>query len=53
MGLAITECIVVLATLLPALRFIPERAEMPEAQFRVTLRPRGGVPMRVVTRHAG
>ncbi|SFK81287.1 cytochrome P450 [Methylorubrum salsuginis] len=53
MGLAITECLVVLATLLPALHFIPERAEMPEAQFRVTLRPRGGVPMRVVTRHAG
>lgn len=53
MGLAITECLVVLATLLPALRFVPERAEMPEAQFRVTLRPRGGVPMRVVARHAG
>lgn len=53
MGLAITECLVVLATLLPALRFHPERAEMPEAQFRVTLRPRGGIPMRVVARHAG
>ncbi|KQT46763.1 cytochrome P450 [Methylobacterium sp. Leaf456] len=53
MGLALTECLVVLATLLPALRFVPERAEMPEAQFRVTLRPRGGIPMRVVARHAG
>lgn len=53
MGLAITESLVVLATLLPAFRFVPDRAEMPEAQFRVTLRPRGGVPMRVVPRHAG
>lgn len=53
MGLAITESLILLATLLPAFRFVPDRAEMPEAQFRVTLRPRGGMPMRVVPRHVG
>ena len=53
MGLAITECLVVLATLLPAFRFVADRDAMPETQFRVTLRPRGGMPMRVVPRHAG
>ena len=42
---------VILATLLPAFRFVPEAAEMPRAQFRVTLRPEGGLRMRVVPRH--
>lgn len=51
MGLALTECLVILATLLPAFRFVPVRAEMPEAQFRVTLRPKGGMTMKVVPRH--
>ncbi|AWN36172.1 cytochrome P450 [Methylobacterium radiodurans] len=51
MGLALTECLVILATLLPAFRFVPVRAEMPAAQFRVTLRPKGGIKMKVVPRH--
>lgn len=51
MGLALTECLVILATLLPAFRFVPERPGMPAAQFRVTLRPRNGMPMKVVVRH--
>lgn len=51
MGLALTECLVVLATLLPAFRLRPVTAEMPAAQFRVTLRPRGGLTMRVAPRH--
>ncbi|WP_375454391.1 cytochrome P450 [uncultured Methylobacterium sp.] len=52
MGLALTECLVILATLLPAFRFVPAMAEMPSSQFRVTLRPKGGMPMRIVPRHA-
>ncbi|MEG9527766.1 MAG: cytochrome P450 [Hyphomicrobiales bacterium] len=51
MSLALTECLVILATLLPAFRFVPEAAEMPRAQFRVTLRPEGGLRMKVVPRH--
>jgi len=52
MGLALTECLVILATLLPAFRFVPAKAEMPPSQFRVTLRPKGGMPMKIVPRHA-
>jgi cytochrome P450 len=52
MGLALTECLVILATLLPAFRFVPAKAEMPATQFRVTLRPKGGMKMKVVPRHA-
>ncbi len=51
MSLALTECLVILATLLPAFRLVSEAAEMPRAQFRVTLRPAGGLRMRVVPRH--
>ncbi|MFC6050813.1 cytochrome P450, partial [Methylobacterium hispanicum] len=50
MGLALTECLVVLATLLPAFRFVPTRPGMPANQFRVTLRPKGGMKMKVVPR---
>ncbi|WP_447412944.1 cytochrome P450, partial [Clostridium perfringens] len=39
MGMALTECVVVLATLLPAFRLRPTSPQMPEARFRVTLRP--------------
>lgn len=52
MGLALQECLVVLATLLPAVRLRPVRPAMPEARFRVTLRPHGGMPM-VPTRRVG
>ncbi|MCJ2046576.1 cytochrome P450 [Methylobacterium sp. J-078] len=45
MGLALQECLVILATLLPAFRLSPARPTMPEARFRVTLRPHGGMPM--------
>jgi cytochrome P450 len=51
MSLALTECLVILATLLPAFRFVPETPAMPRAQFRVTLRPEGGLRMRVAPRH--
>lgn len=51
MGLALTECLVILATLLPAFRFVPAKREMPAAQFRVTLRPKGGMGMKIVARH--
>lgn len=51
MGLALTECLVILTTLLPNFRFAPENAEMPAAQFRVTLRPKGGMRMKIVPRH--
>ena len=50
MSLALTECLVILATLLPAFRLRPVTAEMPAAQFRVTLRPKGGLTMRVAPR---
>jgi len=53
MSLALTECLVILAKLLPAFRFIPAEAKMPSAQFRVTLRPKGGMPMKIVPRHVG
>jgi cytochrome P450 len=45
MSLALDECLVVLATLLPSVRLRPTRPAMPEARFRVTLRPHGGMPM--------
>lgn len=51
MSLALTECLVILATLLPAFRFIPVEAAMPTAQFKVTLRPKGGMKMKIGPRH--
>lgn len=51
MSLALTECLIILATLLPAFRFRPVTRAMPATQFRVTLRPKGGLTMRVEPRH--
>ncbi|MCJ2086697.1 cytochrome P450 [Methylobacterium sp. E-005] len=51
MGLALTECLVILARLLPAFRFVPATVEMPTAPFRVTLRPKGGMRMKIVPRY--
>jgi cytochrome P450 len=50
MGMALTECVVVLATLLPAFRMRATSSVMPEARFRVTLRPEGGMPMYIEPR---
>lgn len=50
MGMAMTECLVVLATLLPAFRLRPAAPTMPTARFRVTLRPHGGMPMHLTRR---
>ena len=44
-GLAMTECLVVLASLLPQYRLRPTRATTPRVQMRITLRPRGGMPV--------
>ncbi|MCJ2036952.1 cytochrome P450 [Methylobacterium sp. J-068] len=52
MSLALSECLVVLATLLPSVRLRPVQAAMPEARFRVTLRPHGGMPMLPMRRAA-
>lgn len=50
MGLAMTEALFVLATLLPRFRLRPTSPQMPECRFRVTLRPYGSVPMIAVPR---
>lgn len=50
MGLALTECVVVLATILPAFRLRPASPAMPAPRFRVTLRPHGGMPMHALPR---
>ena len=42
-GLAMTECLVVLASLLPQYRMHPARAAPPRPQMRITLRPKGGM----------
>lgn len=53
MGMAITECLVILAGLLPRFGFGPlEAAPLPRAHLRVTLRPIGGMPVRVEPRNA-
>ena len=55
-GLAMTECLVVLASLLPHYRLRPVQAAPPRVQPRITLRPRGGMPVFVEPRgprHAG
>ncbi|MGI3904116.1 MAG: cytochrome P450 [Janthinobacterium lividum] len=51
-GLAMTECLVVLATLLPHYRVRPARIALPVAQMRITLRPAGGMPVFVEPREA-
>ncbi|MGI4806962.1 MAG: cytochrome P450, partial [Janthinobacterium lividum] len=45
MGMAVTECLVVLATLLPHVDFEPLRPTLPRTHLRVTLRPVGGLPV--------
>ncbi|WP_336487375.1 cytochrome P450 [Methylobacterium nigriterrae] len=50
MGFAMTECLAILAVLLPAFRFDRAGPARPEARFTVTLRPHGGVPMVVSPR---
>ena len=50
MGLAITECLVVLATLLPHIRLHPVQPDLPQTHLRVTLRPVGGLPVTVEPR---
>lgn len=52
MGMAITECLVILASLLPRFRLGPLEAAPPRAHLRVTLRPVGGLPVRVEPREA-
>ncbi len=47
MGFALTECVVILAGLLPRFRFEVPAGPRPEARFKVTLRPHGGMPMRI------
>lgn len=43
MGMAVTECLVVLATLLPHVDFEPLGPTLPRTHLRVTLRPVGGL----------
>ncbi|MGI4802360.1 MAG: cytochrome P450 [Janthinobacterium lividum] len=50
MGLAMTECLVVLATLLPHVHFRPLTPALPRTHLRVTLRPVGGLPVAVMAR---
>jgi cytochrome P450 len=50
MSFALTECVTILRGLLPAFRFEPGTRNRPEARFKITLRPHGGMPMRVVPR---
>ncbi|KAB1069611.1 cytochrome P450 [Methylobacterium planeticum] len=50
MGFAITECLAILAELLPAYRFSRNGSGRPDARFSVTLRPHGGVRMVVTPR---
>ena len=52
MGLALTESLVVLASLLPAFQIRPAHSKAPETRFRVTLRPHGGLPVVVTTRRS-
>jgi cytochrome P450 len=50
MGFAITEAVVLLATLLRAFRLTLRPGFRPGLQLRVTLRPAGGMPMRLQRR---
>jgi len=45
MGMAVTECLIVLATLLPHVDFKPLQPILPRTHLRVTLRPVGGLPV--------
>ncbi|AWN43255.1 cytochrome P450 [Methylobacterium durans] len=50
MGFALTECLAILAELLPAFRTARLGPARPETRFKVTLRPHGGVGMTVSPR---
>jgi cytochrome P450 len=50
MGFAMTECLAILAELLPAFRFGRTGPGRPDARFSVTLRPHGGMRMLVTPR---
>lgn len=52
MGFAMAECIVILAGLLPRFRFETLSPSRPEARFKVTLRPHGGMPLKLSPRGA-
>ncbi|WP_132255811.1 cytochrome P450 [Methylobacterium segetis] len=45
MNFALTECLAILAELLPAFRAVRAAPSRPETRFKVTLRPHGGVTM--------
>lgn len=51
-GLAMTECLVVLASLLPRFTIRPAHSTLPRTQMRITLRPEGGMPIFAEKRHA-
>lgn len=50
MGFAMTECVAILTTLLPGFRFERGGSARPDARFKITLRPHGGMPMTVQRR---
>jgi cytochrome P450 len=50
MTFALTEALAVLATLLPAVRLSLRPGYTPQMRLRVTLRPVGGMPMRLQRR---
>ena len=47
---AMTECLAFVAGLLPEFRFAPATPQRPEARFKTTLRPHGGVSLFVTPR---
>ena len=49
-GLAMTEALVVLASLLPSYRLRPRQATPPRPEMRITLRPAGGMSVTVARR---
>jgi cytochrome P450 len=50
MSFAMLEAVAIFATLLPALRLRLRPGYVPELKLRITLRPAGGMPMRVAPR---
>ena len=51
--MALTECLAVVATILPQFRVEPLDAHPPRTRLRVTLRPTGGLPVRIRARGDG
>jgi cytochrome P450 len=50
MSFALTEAILLLATLLPAFRLDLRAGYVPRPTLRITLRPAAGMPMRLARR---